>query len=215
MPLCRCIDGFSRKVVWLECGPTNNNPRVITQYFLKCVRNLSVIPMRLRTDCGTENGIMAAIQCSLCHHHHDYYSGASSHMYGSSMTNQRNESWWSILRKGSSGWSYLQTSEMLDTSMGVMSISAFCFVDVIQKDLDECVRLWNSHRIRPSRTASCPGGVPNELHYLPHSLSIAPCGDQNMQEYLDFAMERNDLQKPENWETASELYMKLKEYAQL
>lgn len=36
-----------------------------------------------------------------------------------------------------------------------------------------------------------------------------------MQEYLDFAMERNDLQKPENWETASELYMKLKEYAQL
>ncbi|KAI9541641.1 hypothetical protein NQZ68_028147 [Dissostichus eleginoides] len=193
--------------------------------------------MRLRTDCGTENGIMAAIQCSLRHHHHDYYSGASSHMYGSSMTNQRIESWWSILRKGSSGWSYLQTSEMLDTSTGVTSISAFCFVDVIQKDLDECLRLWNSHRIRPSRTASCPGGVPNELHYLPHrfgsrdcgfeieqaeldavpetSLSIAPCGDQNMQEYLDFAMERNDLQKPENWETASELYMKLKEYAQL
>ncbi|KAI9541732.1 hypothetical protein NQZ68_027096 [Dissostichus eleginoides] len=109
----------------------------------------------------------------------------------------------------------------------------FCFVDVIQKDLDECVRLWNSHRIRPSRTASCPGGVPNELYHLPHrdcgfeieqaeldavpetSLSIAPCGDRNRQEYLDFAMERNDLQKPENWETASELYMKLKEYAQL
>ncbi|KAJ4935476.1 hypothetical protein JOQ06_017009 [Pogonophryne albipinna] len=55
-----------------------------------------------------------------------------------------------------------------------------------------------------------------ELDAVPEtSLSIAPCGDQNMQEYLDFAMERNDLQKPENWETASELYMKLKEYAQL
>ncbi len=38
----------------------------------------------------------------------------------------------------------------------------YCFGDVIQKDLDECVRLWNSHRIRPSRTAACPGGVPNE-----------------------------------------------------
>lgn len=44
----------------------------------------------------------------------------------------------------------------------------YCFGDVIQKDLDECVRLWNSHRIRPSRTASCPGGLPNELYYLPH-----------------------------------------------
>ncbi|KAI9547198.1 hypothetical protein NQZ68_020019, partial [Dissostichus eleginoides] len=50
-----------------------------------------------------------------------------------------------------------------------------------------------------------------ELDAVPEtSLSIAPCGDQNMQEYLDFA-----IQKPENWETASELYMKLKEYAQL
>ncbi|CAM4567542.1 unnamed protein product [Leuciscus chuanchicus] len=113
----------------------------------------------------------------------------------------------------------------------------YCFGDVIQKDLDECVRLWNSHRIRPSRTAACPGGVPNELYYLPHrfgsrdcgfqieqaeldalpeaSLSMTPCGDPNMQEYLDFAMEHNQLQKPENWESASERYMKLKEMAQL
>lgn len=95
-----CIDGFSRKVLWLECGPTNNNPTVIAHYFMSCVRNLGVIPMRLRTDCGTENGIMAAIQCTLRHHHSDYYSGASSHMYGSSINNQRIESWWSIFRKG-------------------------------------------------------------------------------------------------------------------
>lgn len=77
----------------------------------------------------------------------------------------------------------------------------------------------------------------NELYYLPHrfgsrdcgfqveqaeldalpeaSLSMTPCGDPNMQEYLDFAMEHNRIQKPENWESASELYMKLKEMAQL
>lgn len=95
-----CIDGFSRKVLWLACGPTNNDPAVIAHYFLSCVRNLGVIPMRLRTDCGTENGTMAAIQCTLRHHHNDYHSGASSHMYGSSTNNQRIESWWSIFRKG-------------------------------------------------------------------------------------------------------------------
>ncbi|KAF3845993.1 hypothetical protein F7725_003071 [Dissostichus mawsoni] len=159
-----------------------------------------------------------------------------------SMTNQRIEAWWSILRKGRSQFwmelfADLRDAGYFNGSHEHQCLLRFCFIDVIQKDLDECVRLWNSHRIRPSRTASCPGGVPNELYYLPHrfgsrdcgfeieqaeldavpetNLSIAPCGDQNMQEYLDFAMERNDLQKPENWETASELYMKLKEYAQL
>ncbi len=55
-----------------------------------------------------------------------------------------------------------------------------------------------------------------ELDALPEAcLSMTPCGDPNMQEYLDFAMEHNQLQKPENWESASELYMKLKEMAQL
>ncbi|TWW74012.1 hypothetical protein D4764_14G0000130 [Takifugu flavidus] len=47
----------------------------------------------------------------------------------------------------------------------------YCFGDVIQ-DLDECVGLWYSHRIQPSKTASCPGGVPNELYYLPHRLTL-------------------------------------------
>ncbi|XP_055051829.2 uncharacterized protein [Misgurnus anguillicaudatus] len=237
-----CIDGFSRKVLWLECGPTNNNPTVIAHYFISCVQNLGVIPMRLRTDCGTENGIMAAIQCMLRHHHSDYYSGASSHMYGSSINNQRIESWWSIFRKGRSQFwmelfADLREAGYFNGSHEHQCLLRYCFGDVIQKDLDECVRLWNSHRIRPSRTAACPGGMPNELYYLPHrfgsrdcgfqieqteldafpeaSLSITSCGDPNMQEYLDFAIEHSQLQKPENWESASELYMKLKEMAQL
>jgi len=46
-------------------------------------------------------------------------------------------------------------------------------------------------------------------------LSIAPCGNPNMQEYLNFAMEQNQLQKPEDWQSASELYLKLKEITQL
>ncbi|XP_034078839.1 uncharacterized protein LOC117550546 [Gymnodraco acuticeps] len=170
--LSGCIDGFSRKVLWLECGPTNNNPRVIAQYFLKCVRNLGVIPMRLRTDCGTENGIMAAIQCTLRHHHHDYYSGVSSHMYGSSMTNQR------VLvvhiKKGKVSvldGAICRPAGYFNGSHEHQCLLRFCLVDVIQKDLDECVSLWDGHRIRPSRTASCPGGVPNELYYLPHSSS--------------------------------------------
>ncbi|XP_049894755.1 uncharacterized protein LOC126386440 [Epinephelus moara] len=172
-----CIDGFSRKILWLACGPTNNDPAVIAHYFLLCVRNLSVIPMRLRTDCCMENGTMAAIQCTLCHHHNDYYSGASSHMYGSSTSNQLIESWWSIFRKGRCQFWMELFADPRDVgyfngSHKHQRLLRYCFGDVIQKDLDECVRLWNSHRIRPSRTASCPGGVPSELYYIGDSLFV-------------------------------------------
>lgn len=237
-----CIDGFSRKVMWLACGPTNNDPNVIAHYFLSCVRNLGVTPMRLRTDCGTENGTMAAIQCTLRHHHNDYFSGASSHMYGSSTNNQRIESWWSIFRKGRSQFwmelfADLRDAGYFNGSHEHQCLLRYCFGDVIQKDLDECVRLWNSHRIRPSRTASCPGGKPNELYYLPHRfgsrdcgfkieqaeldafpearLTRAPCGDTSMQEYLDLVMENSHLQKPDYWQAATELYLKLKEISEL
>lgn len=34
LAISECIDGFSHKVLWLECGPTNNNPRVIAHNLL-------------------------------------------------------------------------------------------------------------------------------------------------------------------------------------
>lgn len=43
----------------------------------------------------------------------------------------------------------------------------------------------------------------------------APCGDTNMQEYLDLTVEHNHLQKPEYGQSAAELYLKVKETAQL
>uniref|UniRef100_A0A096LQX8 Integrase core domain-containing protein n=1 Tax=Poecilia formosa TaxID=48698 RepID=A0A096LQX8_POEFO len=95
-----CIDGFSRRMMWLVCGSTNNNPSIIAQHYINCVKSLGVIPMRLRTDPGTENGTVAAIQCTLRHAHTDYYAGSSSHSYGSSTGNQRIESWWSFFRRG-------------------------------------------------------------------------------------------------------------------
>ena len=31
------IDGFSRRILWLQVGTTNNNPRVIASYFHECI----------------------------------------------------------------------------------------------------------------------------------------------------------------------------------
>ncbi len=60
-----CIDGYSRKALWLVCRASNSDPGVIAQNYLKCVSECGIIPMRLRTDCGTENGTMVAIHCAL------------------------------------------------------------------------------------------------------------------------------------------------------
>ncbi|XP_034082049.1 uncharacterized protein LOC117552581 [Gymnodraco acuticeps] len=155
-----CIDGFSRKIMWLKCGPTNKNPEVIKNYFIDCIRNVGVIPMRLRTDCGTENGLMASAQCTLRHDHSDYYAGDKSHMFGSSMSNQRIESWWSIFRKQRTQFwmglfADLRDHGHFNGTHEHQCLLRFCFMTVLQADLVECVHLWNRHRIRPSRLASC------------------------------------------------------------
>ena len=75
-----CIDGYSRRLMWLSSGSTNNNPAVIAQYYLQCVS-------------------LRMFQCSLREDHTDDFAGPLSHMYGTSTANQRIESWWSIFRK--------------------------------------------------------------------------------------------------------------------
>jgi hypothetical protein len=32
-----CIDGYSRRIMWLEVGPSNSNPHYIAKYYLDCV----------------------------------------------------------------------------------------------------------------------------------------------------------------------------------
>lgn len=37
----------------------------------------------------------------------------------------------------------------------------------MQKELDQFVEEWNSHRIRQSKNADAPGGIPNTMYYFP------------------------------------------------
>jgi len=53
------IDGYSRKVLWLNVGSSNNNPKVIAQYYIDCVRQVGGVPRIIRGDCGTGNGNVA------------------------------------------------------------------------------------------------------------------------------------------------------------
>ena len=43
-PIHGCIDGYSRKILWLNIIPTNNDPQVIATYFIQCIEKLNLIP---------------------------------------------------------------------------------------------------------------------------------------------------------------------------
>ena len=43
----------------------------------------------------------------------------------------------------------------------------FCFMHLIQEELDTVVHEWNTHRIRPSKDCTIPAGIPDELFFLP------------------------------------------------
>ena len=51
----RCIDGFSRRLIWLEIGSTNKNPAVVARYYLEAVKQVGGVPRKIRSDDGTEN----------------------------------------------------------------------------------------------------------------------------------------------------------------
>ena len=59
-PVHACIDGFSRRILWLKVCRTNNNPSVTAGFYLEYVHSVEGCPIVLRTDCRTENGTMAA-----------------------------------------------------------------------------------------------------------------------------------------------------------
>ncbi|KAJ8676628.1 hypothetical protein QAD02_012415 [Eretmocerus hayati] len=45
LPIHGCIDAFSRKILWLEVGTTNNDPRVTAHHYLETVKKLKCVPI--------------------------------------------------------------------------------------------------------------------------------------------------------------------------
>lgn len=48
------------------------------------------------------------------------------------------------------------------------SLLQYCFLGVLQKELDEYKQLWNTLTIRPVRQSQCPSGKPEAMYHLPH-----------------------------------------------
>ena len=156
-PIHGCIDGFSRKLLWLELVSSNNNPYIIANLYLKAVRTSNLVPRKIRADHGTENTVVASAQTFLS----DFKDNAF--MYESSHTNQRIESWWSFLRKNRTTFLINFFRELVDGGLYdpgddiQKALVWFCFSDLIKEELNQCMEHWNSHYIRKSEHSHVHG----------------------------------------------------------
>ncbi|XP_074109299.1 uncharacterized protein LOC141534056 [Cotesia typhae] len=168
-----CLDGFSRKIIWLEVATSNNKPEIIAHYFLKAVQKLKLLPTLIRSDCGTENCIVEALQQTLRFHHDDNLAGWKSFIKGKSTSNQRIESYWSQLRRhGLDFWINLfkdlrERGLYNDSSILHVECLRFCFGHLIRAELKMIRHEWNRHRIRKQKSRHVASGKPNCLYYLP------------------------------------------------
>ena len=133
------------------------------------------MPKIIRSDRGSENTIIGGIHVYLRQNHGDNFSGEKSYRYGSSINNQRIESWWSFFRKRKSNWwinLFIDFSDenFYDPSNDYQRMCLFfSFHGLLQTELDDVKRMWNNHTIRNSREAESPGGKPEVLFYTPEA----------------------------------------------
>ena len=163
-PVHGCIDGWSRKILWMHVTCSNNQPNNIAAYYLDTIQELGGCPVLLITDLRTENGHAAAIQC--------FFRNNDSHKYVPSPRNQRIESWWAQFRKSDSTWWINFFKDLVDehafdtSSILDMECIWFCFSELLQRNIDEFKVHWNTHFIRKSRHDTV-SGRPDSLYFLP------------------------------------------------
>lgn len=205
-----CIDGFSRKLIWLECGPTNNDPNVIASYYINAVEREHGTPSHIRTDKGTENGILAAIQSTFSGHER-------AHSYGTSQSNQRIEQFWSYFRSMFSEHYMTLLKDFIEYGSFTVgnrqdtNVLRFVFMDLLRAKIQELVRNWNTHRMRKNTSINFPGGRPEVMHdtnpslkndveeaqlqqfKVQYPLSSARCDDHDFEQYLQYICEHHNI----------------------
>ncbi|XP_064389966.1 uncharacterized protein LOC135337880 [Halichondria panicea] len=188
------IDGYSRKILWLEVASTNKDSFVIGGYYLKAVELCEGCPTLVRADMGTENAKVAHLQPFLRRHDTDSFAGCDSFRYGKSVHNQRIEAMWSVLRKWCLDWwidffKRLREEGHYDGSDPIqVDCMTFAFMDLIQSELDNVVQMWNTHLIRRS-TAETVNGIPNELYHIPEIRGVQDCKHMYDEEDLELCRE--------------------------
>ncbi|KAJ8308434.1 LOW QUALITY PROTEIN: hypothetical protein KUTeg_013308 [Tegillarca granosa] len=87
--------------------------------------------------------------------------------------NQRIEAWWSHLRSHNvqfwmNMFQTLKNDDHFDGNVLDKNLIRFCFMRIIQDELNGVKNLWYTHRIRRNRCQGVPNGRPLTMYLLPH-----------------------------------------------
>lgn len=164
------VDGFSRKILWLEVATSNNDPRVIAKYFLETVTSLGgIVPTIIRSDRGTENVTVHQLQIFFRLGHGDGHAADRSFIVGKSTSNQRIESLWCMLRRQCIDFWINMFKDMRATGLYSdgnifhRQCLLYCFMPVIASELRKFALEWNLHDI----SIGNPNGKPEVMFSMP------------------------------------------------
>lgn len=177
-PIYGCIDGYSRKVIWLEVSKSNNDPKVIGSYYLKTIKKLGFVPTLMRTDNGTEANLMENLQMALRYYHNDEHSGTNSFIRGKSTRNQRIEAFWRQFRQRLiefyiNLFKTMEEKNILNVGCPIqVDCLRYCFERVIKEDTKSTREELNEHRVRKQNSRNVCGGIPNVLYNCPEKFGV-------------------------------------------
>ncbi|XP_061745248.1 uncharacterized protein LOC133544166 [Nerophis ophidion] len=174
-----CIDGFSRKIIWMNAFTTSSDPKIIGGYYMEAVKKFGGCPRIVRGDRGTDNVKVRDFQRFL-RRNIDDGSGIDSYIEGASTANQRIESWWGFLRRESMEFYISMFTDLKDRGLfgGTYldrGLIQFCFMSFIQDELDQTINVWDAHVIRPSKNDRVPSGRPRIMYMFPELYTTCDC----------------------------------------
>ena len=131
-----CVDGFSRRIVWMNSYHTSSDPQVVGGYYMEAVESLAGCPKIVRSDLGTENGHVKNIQTFL-RMDDNFQEADLSYLEGPSTANQRIEYMWSFLRRECTDYWICLFQNMVDDGLFNgdfldVNLMQFCFMHLIQ-----------------------------------------------------------------------------------
>lgn len=93
------IDAYSRYIIWIYVGITNRTAVSIFRQYLDTLSDHQTQPRKMRSDHGTETPLAAAAHHALRRSLDSNIEFKDCYWFGTSMANQRIESWWGQLSK--------------------------------------------------------------------------------------------------------------------
>ena len=174
-----CIDGFSRKIIFLLAS-TNNKATTVFSSFFRKVQETGEIPALISVDGGGENVLVADYMI--------YHLGPGALKIVSSVHNQRIERLWrDVCEKAMIDYINLfmdfRNEGILDIDDVVQIwLIHFLFLDLINQSLDRFVLAWNNHGIRTEDFNLSPNQIEyfarrnGDIFYAPDDVNVFDTG---------------------------------------